>query len=183
MARISYTRQHHNHYYRYLNFMAGNPCAIGAEVGDLTPGDTNVTYYAQINIPHTLTLDGLYYRVGNAAGAGNVKLALYRDNGGVPDGGALVAQTLGAAQPAAGNVHIIATTIVVQAALGLCWVAICNDTAGARYRIWSGSDAAGIGWARRSLAEAYATFPTDPCPATAEDRQALAHGIRVLSVP
>ncbi len=146
------------------------------------PGDTNLTEFLLINIRHMITIDALYYMVG-VASAGNVKMALYRDNGGIPDGGALIAQTASEAQPAADRIHIIPLTTAVQLISGLYWIAIQGDDAAMSYRRIYAVDPVGVGWGRFDNATTYANFPADPCPATFIFPSPPSAGVRVLSVP
>lgn len=169
------------HSLRYLNFVLGNPGALQL-FGSRVFWDTGITVFTLICVPFPITIDRLYYVVGNV-GAGNRKMAIYADNGGRPDGGALLGSVAGAAQAPANCVDmgVLGANLVLQP--GLYWIAVCHDAANGSFIEWYAPDLAGVGWFRLDTATGYANFPLNPCPVTAYRNAGPGVGVRVVSVP
>lgn len=142
-------------YYRYLQV---DPIFYRPVLTAVTVGRVTV---APIELPLRVTLDRLCYVCGIAAG--NVRLGIYADNAGLPDGGALLADTGSLAAVLNNDGKAIAN---IQLGPGLIWVAFQNDGALSAF-VYQPFSPQGGTLTVRTFAQAYGAFP-DPCPVTAE---------------
>jgi len=140
----------------------------------------NTVKLIPIHIPYTMTVDRIVVSVDNGS-AGNLRVGIYRDNGGAPDGGALVVES---AAVAVGAVNLKQEVAIANTSLslGLYWLAINNDNGGFQANT-PGADQVSLGSLfNRSYALAFGAF-TNPCPVTIANSTVPVMWVRVLSVP
>lgn len=124
---------------------------------------TSLIYLTPVQVPFRLTIDRLCTVIGTVA-AGNVRFAIYVDNGDLPDGGALLAET--ASTPAIVRKFEVALPALLQLNPGLYWFASQNDNA-ANEAHGHERDMGRAGTLNvRIVVQAYGAFP-NPCPVTA----------------
>lgn len=162
--------QHHDHYARYIHAMWQRYAAPGA----LPIGRA---YLIPLQIEFMVTVDRIGMYVGTANG--NIRLAIYHDNGDTPVGGALVVESGSVAAIVSKNELTVADT---QLAPALYWICVQNDDATlTACRSISYPANAGTLFTRR-FGQAYGAF-TNPCPATVNDGIVPMAFVRVKSVP
>lgn len=134
---------------------SGNSHVMTANEVDMVPAQ----------VPFLRTADRLGFIV-HAAGTGNVRVGIYRDNGDTPVGGELVVQSASVAVIAGGQKQevVIVDTILIP---GLYWFAIVNDTGDADLARPEVNWRAVVGGTLipRKYTVVYANGLTDPCPA------------------
>lgn len=156
----------------YHRYIAG---VFREELAGVNPG-TTLALLTPIQVINRATIDRLGVIVRTAAG--NHRLALYEDNGDLPDGGARVVQTASVAAVVNRQEIAIADT---ELAPGLYWLAHQNDGAGLwiegpNVMFYTGGTLQG-----RRLNMAYGAFP-DPCPVTIYG-EGIYGFLRVASTP
>jgi hypothetical protein len=137
---------------------------------------------APIQISVTLTIDRIAVIWGGTT-AGNARIALYRDNGDTPVGGALVVQSASIAK--AGTTRKQEFTIAAtQLTPGLYWIAIQSDENTSKFeRIDLAYEAGGTLTGYYYTLGGYGVF-TNPCPASAATAAICPGGyVRVASIP
>jgi len=123
----------------------------------------NTLSLVPIQIPFRLTINRLGTVVNT--NAGNLRMGIYTDNGGLPDGGALLTECGPAAVANIGKFEI-ALPAPYQLQRGLYWIAQVNDDAAYRllgsdlYQQQNGTING------RSVAHPFGALP-NPCPVTA----------------
>jgi hypothetical protein len=146
------------------------------------------TYLVPINIPCLLTIDrlGIVWE-DPAPVTSSFKMALYRDNGDTPSGGALVVGTPVGLAIAGTNRKQEITVADTQVTPGLYWLAVITDVGGSVTEAMRTANPEGTGgtlfmW--RAVTD-YATFPPDPCPVaiSQEGVGPMLMYVRVKSVP
>lgn len=145
----------HAHYARYLDEVfaySTNGVPLPADRMQLVP----------VQVEHTATLDRLCLLTQVVFG--NVRMAIYQDNGDAPDGGALIVETASIALVAdTKNELPIALT---QLQPGLYWFALNSDNSANAALNHETREARGGTLIPRNAAQAYGAFP-NPCPVTA----------------
>lgn len=162
---------------RYALYETGKLGPLGAFVtGAVTTGNVHLL---PIEIGETVTIDALVIPVSN--NVGNVRMCLYRDNGNVPDGGALIVETASVA-PVGGNRKSEVAIANTQLIPGMYWFGFqCDNGALTLLRMGDLVNTSGT-VEGKSYALVYGAF-TDPCPATATDTSPAVGFLKVASIP
>jgi len=124
-------------------------------------------------IPWTMTVDRICLPIRNSAG--NIRCAIYRDNGGLPDGGALIVESASVAVAVNKLEVTIADTLLTP---GLYWLAYNNSSDLVSVQTIGAIGVGGV-LTTRSYALAFGAF-TDPCPVTAASSIVAQMMIRVV---
>jgi len=139
----------------------------------------DLLYLVPFQISVRMTIDRAACTVWTVA-AGNIRMGIYRDNGGLPDGGALLAE--GGPQAAVASSKNEVVTPTIQLEPGLYWLALLNDDALCNFVCTERNTGTGGTLTARSVAAAFGALP-NPCPVTAEEWYAPVGYVRVASVP
>lgn len=81
-------------------------------------------YLTPIEVPVRMTFDAIVVELGTTF-AGNMRLAIYRDNGDTPVGGALIYETASEAKIGTGKNEIVMPNLTLEP--GLYWLAFQSD--------------------------------------------------------
>jgi len=150
----------------------------------ITIGTVGRVFLAAKQIEVTKTLDRIIIWIMGTS-AGNCRVAIYRDMGDTPVGGALVVESTSQALPGAWDCFEVVIT-ATRLAPGLYWLAIMFDDATAvvysHVPIFVTSGGSTLIAKRLLVDPGYGAFP-DPCPAIQEWVAPPLMGVRVASTP
>jgi len=150
-------------------------CAVG--VGD--------AFYAPLAIPHTLTVDALGF-VHNAVAAGNIRLALYADNGFTIAGAQLLTQTADTPPNGVNRRQEVLLPASYRLNQGLYWIVLqiggINDTFYVNTEETPYNTGGRLTWGYFRNAGGYGAFE-NPQASALNISSSLAMYVRVLSIP
>ena len=149
----------------------------GANASNALPVNANNVFLDWVEVEFRRTIDQLGVVHGLSAG-NNMRLGIYRDNGGLPDGGALLGETNAVARAGAFTTQMVNLITPVTLAPGLYWIGFVLDVNDTINRICVD---AGF-YNTRMFVSVFGALP-NPCPATAYQASTQRKLARISSIP